>query len=152
MSLALSLILSGQASVASATTTGIAPIPSVQLVATTTPSLPSAQSIKEYVAQYFAKEPIMIAIAGCESHDHQYNIDGSVYRGQINNKDVGVMQINEYYQGNTAQKLGFNLYTLQGNVAYAHYLYEKQGTQPWFSSSTCWGKSDAAKALATTQK
>jgi hypothetical protein len=106
--------------------------------------LPQAQSVKQYVQTYFADEPIMISIAECESHFHQYDANGSVYRGVVNNLDVGVMQINEHYHSATAKKLGLDLYTIQGNVAYARYLYEKEGTTPWDSSSPCWGK-DVAK-------
>ncbi len=146
VSLALSLALNGTA--VSATSTA----QSISLDQTQQVEMPQAQSVGQYVASYFADEPIMVAIAQCESHDRQYASDGSVYRGQINNKDVGVMQINQHYQGAAAKKLGFDLYTLQGNVAYAQYLYEKQGTQPWASSSACWSKSNAGKALADAVK
>ena len=150
MSLALSLALSGQAQTVTATTTQLQVLPVAQ-AAPQKPHLPSVESVREYVAHYFAKEPIMVSIAECESHFHQYDADGSVYHGQINHDDLGVMQINEYYQGDTAKQLGFDLNTLQGNVAYAQYLYEKQGTQPWTSSSPCWEKTDAGKALASAQ-
>ncbi len=90
----------------------------------------------------------MIAVAKCESHFRQYSPDGSVYRGRVNNKDVGVMQINEYYHADTAKKLGIDIYSVKGNVEYARYLYEKSGTQPWDSSSPCWSKSKAAAELA----
>ena len=89
----------------------------------------------------------MAAVAACESHFHQYDADGSVYRGKINNLDVGVMQINEHYHSATAAKLGLDLYTIQGNTAYAQYLYQKEGTAPWSSSQGCWSKSAAAKQL-----
>ena len=56
------------------------------------------------------------------------------------------MQINEHYHSATAAKLGLDIYTIQGNVAYAQYLYQKEGTQPWSSSKPCWGKT--AQALA----
>lgn len=113
----------------------------------TTQTLPQAQTVQQYVENYFADEPIMVAVAQCESHFHQYAQDGSVYRGKINNADVGVMQINEHYHAATAAQLGLDLHTIQGNVAYAQYLYEKQGTAPWNSSEPCWGKSAAAQAL-----
>lgn len=109
--------------------------------------MPQAQTIEQYVSTYFADEPIMIAIARCESRFRQYNTDGSVLRGEQNGKDVGVMQINEYYHSAVADKLGLDLYTLQGNTAYAHYLYSKQGTSPWSASEPCWGKSKAALHL-----
>lgn len=112
-------------------------------------AMPQAQSVKEYAQSYFADEPVMIEIARCESRFTQYNKDGSVHRGVVNDKDVGVMQINEFYHGDTAKKLGLDIYTIQGNMAYAKYLYEKQGTAPWSSSEPCWGKTKAALALNT---
>jgi hypothetical protein len=93
-----------------------------------------------YVRQYFADIPIMIQVAKCESRFRQLDKDGSVHRGEINNKDVGVMQINEFYHLDTATDENYNIYTLEGNTAYARKLYEKQGTQPWSSSKACWGK------------
>ena len=115
--------------------------------------MPQAQTIEQYVQAYFQGEPIMVKIAECESHFHQYDKDGSVYRGVQNNLDVGVMQINEHYHSATADKLGLDLYTIQGNVAYAQYLYDKQGTAPWSSSQPCWGKPQSkAQPLAVVTK
>ena len=125
-----------------------AAITPVMSAETTSVVMPQAQTVQEYVSHYFADAPIMVAIAYCESRYRQYGSDGTVFRGQVNDKDVGVMQVNEYYHSATAKKLGLDLYTLQGNAAYARYLYEKQGTQPWSSSAPCWSKSKAAKDLA----
>lgn len=50
------------------------------------------------------------------------------------------MQINEYYHKDTAKRLGYNIYSLKGNMAYAKWLYKREGTAPWASSSKCWGK------------
>lgn len=122
----------------------------------TPPPPPQAQTVKEYVQDYFADEPIMIAVAQCESHFRQYDLKGAIYRGVQNNLDVGVMQINEYYHLSEATKLGYDIYSVSGNVAYARYLYERQGTAPWSASEPCWGKKVAsvktAKALATIGK
>ncbi len=114
---------------------------------TTDRTMPQVQTVKEYVQSYFSDTPILVAISECESHFHQYNSDGSVYRGTINNQDIGVMQINTHYQADTAKALGLDIYTLQGNVAYAQYLYNKEGVTPWDSSYQCWDKSEAAKNL-----
>jgi hypothetical protein len=125
---------------------------SVQVAPAAPQAMPQAQTVQQYVATYFADEPVMIAIAYCESRNRQYDTDGSIFRGIVNNKDVGVMQINEHYHSDTAAKLGLDLFTLQGNTAYARYLYETQGAAPWSSSEPCWGKSKAAKALALASK
>lgn len=92
------------------------------------------------VKAYFADTPILAEVAFCESRFRQFDENGNVLRGIENSQDVGVMQINEKYHLDTAQKLGLNLHTLEGNMAYAKYLYETQGTKPWNYSSGCWGK------------
>lgn len=97
-------------------------------------------STESYVRQYFADIPIMIQIAKCESRFRQLDSDGDVHRGEINNQDVGVMQINEHYHLDIAEKKNYNIYTLEGNTAYARALYEREGTRPWNSSKSCWGK------------
>ena len=112
--------------------------------------MPQAQTVQQYVQTYFADEPVMIAIAGCESHFEQLDKDGKVIKNP-NSSAVGVFQIMaSIHAGSADQKLGLNIYTLQGNAAYARYLYESQGTAPWNDSKSCWGKTAAAKALAAS--
>jgi hypothetical protein len=98
-----------------------------------------SKNVKKFVQDYFADIPLMAHIAGCESRYRQYK-SGQVLRGEGNNYDVGVMQINELYHADTALKLGINIYSIDGNVAYARYLYEREGAKPWMSSSACWAK------------
>ena len=97
-------------------------------------------TVEEYVREYFEEAPILAQVAWCESRNRQFAPNGDVFRGEINRKDVGVMQVNEFYHLETAEKLGYNLYSLDGNLAYAKYLFEREGTTPWLSSSKCWGK------------
>jgi hypothetical protein len=92
------------------------------------------------VKAYFEETPILAEIAFCESRFRHFDKNGNVLRGVQNSQDVGVMQINEKYHLDTAQKLGLNIYTLEGNMAYGKYLYDTQGTRPWNYSSHCWGK------------
>ena len=92
--------------------------------------------------------PLLIEIARCESTFTQTYSDGEVVRGRVNNADVGVMQINEKYHSEKALKMGLDLHTIEGNIAYGKYLYETQGAQPWSASSPCWSKTQkAAKAI-----
>ncbi len=95
---------------------------------------------EQYVRQYFADIPIMIQVARCESQFRQLDSDGEVHRGIVNSQDVGVMQINEHYHLDKSISENFDIYTIEGNTAYARGLYESQGTQPWSSSKPCWGK------------
>ena len=113
----------------------------VNLVKETSPKeVETMMSTEQYVRQYFADEPIMIQIARCESHFRQLDPNGDIHRGVVNNQDVGVMQINEYYHLAEAKKANYNIYTVEGNTAFARALYEKEGTAPWSSSEACWGK------------
>ncbi len=97
------------------------------------------------VREYFSDIPIMVQVARCESTFVHTLADGSVLRGRVDNRDTGVMQINTYYHGNTAESLGLNLENLQDNMAYARDLYERQGTQPWSASAPCWSKTLALR-------
>jgi hypothetical protein len=81
----------------------------------------------------------MIDIARCESTFRHTLADGSVLRGKVDSADTGVMQINKRYHDATAASLGMDLSDLYHNMAYARYLYETQGTQPWSASRPCWG-------------
>jgi hypothetical protein len=94
---------------------------------------------KEIILEYFKDIPILQEVARCESTYRQHKEDGTVLKGIVNNKDIGAFQINTYYHLQTATKLGLDIYSLEGNLAYARYLYNNQGTSPWSASQGCWG-------------
>ena len=113
--------------------------------------LPQAQTVKEYVQEYFADEPILADIAGCESQFRQFDKNGNVLQNP-NSSAIGIMQIMASVHSDTASQLGLDPTTIQGNLAYAKYLYEKEGTKPWDSSKACWSKSqDYKEAQAASQ-
>ncbi len=114
--------------------------------------MPKIETVHDVVAAYFSDIPIMVAVSGCESHFRQFSTSGDVIRGEQNNRDVGVMQINEDYHLDTAQLLGINIYTIEGNMAYARYLYEHEGTAPWSSSQYCWSRAARSAKVAVTPK
>ena len=97
-------------------------------------------TVKEKVTQYFSDLPILVDIARCESRFRQTDKNGEIIRGVANPLDVGVMQINERYHLKESKKLGYDIYTVEGNMAYARYLYEKEDARPWLASSKCWAK------------
>ncbi|HBV01060.1 MAG TPA: hypothetical protein DEF00_01540 [Candidatus Taylorbacteria bacterium] len=99
-------------------------------------------TLEQYVREYFRDTPIMAEIARCESSFRHLGKSGKVLRGKVTAEDLGVMQINEFYHEDNAKALGFDLHTLDGNLAYARWLYAKEGLAPWLSSSKCWQKSD----------
>lgn len=92
---------------------------------------------EEFVKSKLKDKPILIEIARCESGFKQFDDKGEVLRGIINNKDVGLFQINEYYHGKRAKELGIDLFTREGNLAFAKLLYREQGVQPWSWSNPC---------------
>lgn len=85
--------------------------------------------------------PILERIASCESHGHQLNPSGQVLLNVNNNGtvDIGRYQINSIHEAE-ATKLGYDLFTLEGNSAYAKYLYSTRGTSDWSSSAKCWSR------------
>ena len=97
-----------------------------------TPETPEITRIKPQIP------PILEKIALCESGNRQFNSSGTVLRGNYNKHDLGRFQINELYHASSAQKLGLDLYTDEGNTAFALYLYQTQGTTPWNLSKKCW--------------
>ena len=97
-------------------------------------------STEDKVREYFIDTPVLAEIAYCESKFKHYNKNGEVIRGELTPEDVGVMQINEYFHEKTYGILEINVHTLEGNMEYAQWLYDREGTTPWNSSKHCWGK------------
>ena len=91
-------------------------------------------SPKPIVSQYTVLE----AIARCEGVT-QFKSDGTLVRGYVNPQDVGKFQINEKYHLADSIRMGYDIYTLEGNTAYAEYLYRTQGVKPWSASAKCHG-------------
>ena len=104
-----------------------------------------SKNIERFVNDYFADIPIMAEIAKCESRYRHLNSSGDVLKGKRDRRDIGVMQINLFYHTETLEDLGLDAHDLDDNVAYARYLYEKQGVKPWLSSSACWAKSSQSE-------
>ncbi len=88
-----------------------------------------------------APAPILDRIAMCESHGHQLNPNGQVLLNVNTNGtvDIGRFQINSIHEAE-ATKLGYDLFTLEGNTAYAKWLYANKGTGDWSSSAKCWAR------------
>ncbi len=105
-------------------------------------------TVEDVVRDYFKDTPILAEVARCESQFRQYGTDGNPLKGTVDPRDVGVMQINRYYHGDTAKKLGFDLTTIEGNMAYAKNLYDRQGVAPWSASAPCWSKTAVGKEFA----
>lgn len=94
----------------------------------------------EVVVEVPVKEipPVMKRIAQCESKGLHY-WDGQVVLRANTNKtvDTGKYQINSIWN-DTATKMGLDLTKEEDNEAFAMYLYETHGTEPWVYSKKCW--------------
>lgn len=104
--------------------------------------------LEQQVRSYFEDIPVMIEIARCESEFKHYHTDGTVRKNMQGSSATGVMQIMASIHRRVAANLGFDIDTPEGNMQYARYLYEKNGTWPWFASKYCW---NAPKAAARTK-
>lgn len=88
--------------------------------------------------------PALKPVCSCESGNgkygepKQFNPDGSVRFGKINPLDTGMCQINQKYWLAKSKELGFDIFTEQGNIKMANWIYEKQGLTPWDWSKECW--------------
>lgn len=131
-------------STTSTTTTVIVATTTVAIVtATTTPSTPPGPDYRDRsvveakVRSYFSDIPIMIPIALCESRFRQYTDSGNVLDGGSGGM-IGIYQISKSVHEAFAKLLGYDINTAEGNMGYARYLYQKEGTNPWMSSFQCW--------------
>lgn len=95
-------------------------------------------TLENYVRNYFEDTPMLAEIARCESTFRQHDSSGQILRGKVNKGDIGIMQINKYYHEEDATRLGFDIYTLEGNLGYAKWLYGRESDGPWVHSSKCW--------------
>ncbi len=96
--------------------------------------------IEAQVRAYFSDVPVMAEIAACESKFTQFGKADTALRGGMSGKMIGIFQIYEDIHAEYAKGLGMDIYTVEGNLAYARRLYEREGTKPWLSSFPCWGK------------
>ena len=88
--------------------------------------------------------PALKPVCACESVGKKnampthYDKNGNVLRGIVNSQDIGMCQINEYWNGAEAKSLGIDIYTLEGNIQFANILYKNRGLAPWKYSKSCW--------------
>lgn len=128
-----------------------------EVVISTSTQFTDNTGVMAYVKKTYANEPILIDIARCESSFRQYDgTTGGILHGKADADDIGVMQINEKYQLDKALSAGYDIDTVEGNVAYAQYLFDNQGAAPWKASESCWSvaydNSQSAQMVALADK
>jgi hypothetical protein len=122
-------------STAAATTT--ASIATSTAATSTQPVVNSNVGVEAQVRAYFASTPVMIAIASCESGFRQFDTSGNPLNGGSGGM-IGIFQISAAIHASIALSMGMDINTVAGNMAYANYLYQEDGTTPWLSSFACW--------------
>ena len=100
-------------------------------------TLRTNSGLEAKVRDYFADAPVMIPISKCESEFRQFDSAGSPLDGG-SGAMIGLYQINARVHSTYAKSLGIDIYTVEGNLAYARKLYTEEGTVPWLSSASCW--------------
>lgn len=106
--------------------------------------------IEVIVRQTFVDEPIMIHIAKCESTFRQYYDSGTVFKGA--GRYVGIFQIDEIIHNSAAQSLGFDIYTVEGNIGYANHIFQNEGSRPWLNCSRSYVSVDTPENPATPEE
>jgi hypothetical protein len=101
--------------------------------------------VEDKVRSGFSDVPAMIGIAKCESGFRQFNANGSVLRAS--GRYIGIFQIDETIHVPRAKSMAYDIYTVDGNIAYARYLYSVSGTNPW---KGCLGTSAPVPAPSPT--
>lgn len=125
-------------------TSGSTPV--VEASSTQPAAIAAPQTVEEYVREYFKDAPVMVDIARCESRFRQFDSAGKVLKNP-HSTAMGAFQIMaSLHAGAADRNLGLDIYSLEGNAAYARYLYQTQGTAPWNASKACWGKSQHVAA------
>jgi len=94
--------------------------------------------VEAEIKEFFKDTPVMIAVAECESTFRQWDtVTGEPLKNPVSSA-TGAMQLMASYHREPAIYLGWDIDTLEGNLAYAEYLYDTEGVTPWLQSSGCW--------------
>ena len=94
-------------------------------------------TVEDRIRAAFPEAPdAMVAIARCESTLRQFEPDGVTPLAGRMSPDVGLFQINIVHW-QTAQKLGIDIYSEEGNIAYARRLFKANGFRDWYPSNHC---------------
>ncbi len=98
----------------------------------------STTTIRGVLESEFGADSPMVDVAWCESRFRQFDTPNHVLRGEITPADIGLFQVNAEYHYKFLRP--YNVYSLQGNILYAKFLYTKNGLRDWTASKSCWIK------------
>lgn len=91
------------------------------------------------IAAAIVLRPELVPVCACESSyeghswamPRQFELDGKVRLGRQNPNDIGMCQINWTAHSSTIRGLGLDIWVATGNMAFANYLFERDGFTPW---------------------
>jgi len=107
--------------------------------------------VEDFVRLTYQDKPVLIEIAECESTFRHWDPYTGEPLSNPNSSATGAMQLMASYHREPASNLGWDIDTLEGNLAYAEYLYDTEGVTPWDASRKCWeSKGSANMALNNT--
>lgn len=98
-------------------------------------SPPNPKEVSDILNEAIRTEQTLSAISWCESRDRDYDEHGNVLQGPTG--DFGRFQIVARLHQKKAESLGYDIFTPEGNEAYARYLYRMEGLAPWSASRKC---------------
>ena len=125
--------------------------PVVVLPPVSTPVPNTNDGLEARVRTYFSDAPLMASIAKCESGFRQFDGMGDPLDGGAGDM-IGIFQIYAGVHAKYAKSIGMDIYTVDGNVAYARKLYQEEGTDPWLSSFNCWHADAGTPSAAQTSQ
>jgi len=100
--------------------------------------------VEDFVRLTYEDKPVLIEIAECESTFRHWDPETGEPLSNPNSSATGAMQLMASYHREPASNLGWDIDTLEGNLAYAEYLYDTEGVTPWEASRHCWGSANMA--------
>jgi len=112
-----------------------------------TPQANTNDGLETKIRAYFSDAPVMVAIAECESRFRQFDNTGNALNGGAGGM-IGIFQINASVHAAYAKSIGMDIYTVDGNLAYARKLYTEEGTDPWLDSFSCWHQTAQSQVVA----
>lgn len=98
------------------------------------------KTLQDLVAEEFGYGSIMWWVCKCESNFRQFEKDGTVLKSYYGTNDVGLFQIHVPVWGKEAEKLGYDIYSPEGNIKMARHILNTQGINAWLPSKPCWSK------------
>lgn len=110
-------------------------MPAIQQETNISAGMPLIQEISPIREEITVQEvidayPDLEWVMKCESNFRQFK-KGKVLRGEINHHDMGIFQINEIIWGRKAKELGYDIYTLKGNLLMGVWIFNNYGINQW---------------------